>query len=273
LIPEIYVQSFRDYLVTHRNGVKEIMLSSLNLESIEKITNPVSKLAGLLLRSVADKDLSNAIVQARHDSHDFVLGVFVDLYDFCEKLPDSLDKNKCENKEYCGTLKNACEQVREAIDNREYVIANVTRPNVKDCHGVSIYFPYSVQEDEIQQTKRLLGDAETGIVNLPLVKGGRDNTRKARNGRIEELEVDFEDLSFFKDEGWGDFIQRGWSVVLARKFPKNLDLHYSAEQVARNLSAALGAGGGSASKEVRQLRKQNEDLTKELEPLVLKPGA
>ena len=51
----------------------------------------------------------------------------------------------------------------EAIDNREYVIANVTRPNVKDCHGVSIYFPYSVEEDENQQTKRLLGDAETGI--------------------------------------------------------------------------------------------------------------
>src|SRR5215470_2348683 len=45
LIPKIYVNSFRDYLVTRRNGVKEIMLSSLNLENVENITGPVSDLA------------------------------------------------------------------------------------------------------------------------------------------------------------------------------------------------------------------------------------
>ncbi len=113
------------------------------------------------------------------------------------------------------------------------------RENVKDCHGVSIYFPYSVQEDEDQQTKRLLGDNETGIVNLPLVKGGRDHTVKARNARIVELEADFEQLPFFEDDGWGAFIKQGWSLVLARRFPDKLDLHYSAEKVAQNLSAAL----------------------------------
>ena len=110
------------------------------------------------------------------------------------------------------------------------------RENVKDCHGVSIYFPYSVQEDEDQQTKRLLGDNETGIVNLTLVKGGRDHTVKARNARIVELEADFEQLPFFKDDGWGAFIKQGWSLVLARRFPDKLDLHYSAEKVAQNLS-------------------------------------
>ena len=157
----------------------------------------------------------------------------------------------------------------EAIDNRENVIANETRENVKGCHGVSIYFPYSVQEDESQQTKRLLGEGETGIVNLPLVKGGPGDARKARNGRIEELEADFKHLPFFKDDGWGDFIKQGWSVVLAREFPAKLDLHYSAEQVAQNLSAALDKTG----EEVRKLQKQNEDLTKELEQLALKRGA
>jgi hypothetical protein len=148
----------------------------------------------------------------------------------------------------------------------------VTRPNVKGCHGVSIYFPYSVEKNEIQQTQRLLGDAETGIVNLTLAKGGGDNTRKARNGRIVELESDFEKLPFFKNDGWGAFIKEGWSVVLARKFPHKLDLYYSAEQVAENLSAALGRGRGD-SEEVRQLPKRNEDLNKELEQLALKPGA
>ena len=99
LIPEIYVQSFRDYLVTSRNGVKEIMLSSLNLKTIEKITGPVSKLAGLLLRSVDDTDLSNAIVSARQQSHDFVLGLFVDIFDFCDKLREGLKENEFENKD------------------------------------------------------------------------------------------------------------------------------------------------------------------------------
>jgi len=272
LIPEIYVQSFRDYRVTQSNGVKEIMLSSLNLENLKKITDPVSKLADLLLQSIADNDLSSAIVDARKISRDFVLGLFVDLYDFCEKLHDSLDKNKCENKGYCGQLKGACEQVRKAIDNRENVIANVTRPNVKGCHGVSIYFPYSRENNAKEQTQRLLGDAETGVLNLPLTKGTRDNTLKARGGRIEELEADFKHLPFFKNDGWGAFIKKGWSVVLAREFPYKLDLHYSAEQAVQNLSAALSSGGGG-SLENRQLREQNEDLTKELERLALKPGA
>ena len=166
-----------------------------------------------------------------------------------------------QDKEYTKQLRNVCAQIRDAInipvgktnpdateipdtdDSGKYVtIANETRENVKDCHGVSIYFPYSVQEDEDQQTKRLLGDNETGIVNLPLVKGGRDHTRKARNGRIVELEADFEQLPFFKNDGWGAFIKQGWSLVLARRFPDKLDLHYSAEKVAQNLSAALGSG-------------------------------
>jgi hypothetical protein len=260
LIPKIYLQSFRDYLITYRNGVsrngaQEIMLSSLNLEKIENITGLVSELARLLLRSVADEDLGNAIVEARKSSRDFVLGLFVDLSDFCQKMSETLDKMLFQDKEYRKDLKNVLIQIRDAIkipdatDTGKYVmIANETRENVKDCHGVSIYFPYSLQEDENQQTKRLLGENETGIVNLPLVKGSRDHTTKgsrdhttkARNARILELEADFEQLPFFK--GWGAFIKQGWSLVLARRFPDKLDLHYSAEKVAKNLAAALDGG-------------------------------
>ena len=116
--------------------------------------------------------------------------------------------------------------------------------------------PFRKNED--QQTKRLLGDNETGIVNLPLVKGGRDHTVKARNARIAELEADFEQLPFFKDDGWGAFIKQGWSLVLARRFPDKLDLHYSAEKVAQNLSAAeavaSGAGATADDKELNGTR-------------------
>ena len=266
-IPKIYLQSFRDYIIGSRNGVQEIMLSSLNLENIENITGPVRELADLLVRSIADEDLSNAIVDARKSSRDFVLGLFVDLSDFCEKLSDGLDKIMFQDKEYTKQLRNVCAQIRDAINipvgktnpdateipdtddsGKCVTIANETRENVKDCHGVSIYFPYSVQEDEDQQTKRLLGDNEIGIVNLTLVKGGRDHTVKARNARIVELEADFEQLPFFEGDGWGAFIKRGWSLVLARRFPDKLDLHYSAEKVAQNLSAALAGCGGDSGR-------------------------
>jgi hypothetical protein len=276
LIPKIYLQSFRDYRINSRNGAQEIMLSSLNLEKIGNITGLVSELAGLLLRSVADEDLGNAIVEARKSSRDFVLGLFVDLSDYCEKMLKRLDKMLFQDKKYSNELENVLVQIRDAIkihdatDTGEYVmIANETRENVKDCHGVSIYFPYSLQEDENQQTKRLLGDNETGIVNLPLVKGSRDHTTKARNGRIVELEADFEQLPFFKDDGWGAFIKQGWSLVLARRFPGKLDLHYSAEKVAQNLSAALDGG----NEQIRQLQERNEELTKELKHFALKPTA
>jgi hypothetical protein len=273
LIPKIYLQSFRDYLVNSRNGVQEIMLSSLNLEEIKNITGPVNKLADLLLRSVADGDLSNAIVDARKTSRDFVLGLFVDLSDFCKKLSQKLKGKAFRDKEFSRELKNACEQIRKAINNRNNVIANETRKKVKDCHGLSIYFPYSVQKDGDQQVKRLLGENETGILNLPLVKGGLPDAHKARTGRIEELEADFQALPFFKDDGWGAFIKGGWSLLLARKFPYKLDLHYSAEQVAQNLSAALCGGVGRGREEILQLRKQKEVWSKELETVTLKPGA
>jgi hypothetical protein len=269
LIPKIYLQSFRDYLVTPRNGVQEIMLSSLDLEEIKNITGPVSKLADLLLLSVVNGDLSNAIVDARKISRDFVLGLFVDLSDFCKKLSQKLKGKAFQDKEFSNELKNTCEQIRRAINNRNNVIANETRKKVKDCHGLSIYFPYSVQKDENQQTKRLLGENETGILNLPLVKGGLPDGRKARNGRITELEADFRQLPFFENDGWGAFIKQGWSAVLAREYPYKLDLHYSAEQVAQNLSVALR----EARTEVRQLWKQHKGKPKQLERLALKRGA
>jgi len=236
LIPQLYLESFRDYLVTSRNGMKEIMLSSLNLEELKTITDPVKNLGGSLLRSVADKDVCKAVLLARQRSRDFVLGLFVDLYDFCKNLPKSFEENGCQDKDHSKELTAACAHIRKAIDDKKCIIANETRQTAKDCHGLSIYFPYSVEKDEKEQTKRLLGENETGILNLPLVKGGRDNQAKARNGRIEELEADFNRLRFFQeDDGWGSFIKEGWSLILARTFPRKLDLHYSAQQCARNL--------------------------------------
>ena len=121
----------------------------LNLEKIENITGLVERqLARLLLRSVADEDLGNAIVDARKSSCDFVLGLFVDLSDFCEKMSETLDKMLFPDKEYRKDLKNVLVQIRDAdckflmrlIRSRPSLvtIANETRENVK----IVTAFPY-----------------------------------------------------------------------------------------------------------------------------------
>ena len=229
-IPEVYKKAYQDYFVTPDTGVSGITLSSLNLGKIDVITSPLQRLAKALLSSISDSDLSEAIVSARRISRDFVLGLFVDLYDFCDKL-----KGLVEAKKTSGELTSACKEICKAIDERTCVIDNQTGGHEEDCHGLSIYFPYSVQKDENEQTRRLFGEAETGIVNLLSVKGGTNDARKARGARIEELEKDFKDLVHFRRTGWVTFIEYGWSVLLAQKFPDKLDLHYSGQQCALNL--------------------------------------
>lgn len=230
-IPDLYKKAYQDYFVTPETGVSGITLSSLNLGEIKVITEPLRRLAEALLSSISDRYLSEAIVSARRISRDFVLGLFVDLYDFCDKLAKEL----VAAKKTGGELKRVCREICDAIGKPTCVIDNQTGGNEKGCHGLSIYFPYSVQENEDGQTRRLFGAAETGIVNLPSVKGGTNDARKARIARIEELEKDFKKLDCFRETGWVTFIEHGWSVLLSQKFPDKLDLHYSAEQCALNL--------------------------------------
>ncbi len=46
--PEVYNDTFQDYLITPGNGMKQITLSSLNLAKVNKITVPLTALADAL---------------------------------------------------------------------------------------------------------------------------------------------------------------------------------------------------------------------------------
>jgi hypothetical protein len=215
--------------------MKGVTLSSLSLERIDTITNPLRRLAQTLQSSIFNPDLADAIILARRHSRDFVLGLFVDLSDFCDKLASGLMDKPLVDKNTKDALAYACKEVRDAIGEGRCVIGNQTGVKATDCHGISIYFPFSKAPNEERQSQALLGTNQTGIVNVPLVKGGTNLLRKARSVRIEELESDFRHLQVFQATGWGDFIAHGWSFVLAQQFPGSLDLHYSAQQCARNL--------------------------------------
>jgi hypothetical protein len=267
-VPELYKEYFQDYLITSGNGMKQTTLSSLYLDKVNTITIPLTALARALRNSTSDSKLVDAIIAARNGSRDFVLGIFVDLSDFCEKLEKGLQAGSLTKTPAGGALADACKKVRDAIHNNvgsdACVIANQTGLNEHgggdgNIHGISVYFPYSAQEDETAQSVRLLGEDQTGVVSIPLVKGGvgsnqnkgglrtnqnkgglRTNQNKnvvseARIQRIQELESDFANLSsLFQETGWRDFTKE-WSLILADRFPDKLDLHYSAQQSLKNL--------------------------------------
>jgi hypothetical protein len=224
MIPKLYQQSFQNYIATPANGMREITLSSLDLRKIGKITSPLKKLSAALLGSISDKYIRDAILAARKKSQGFVFGIFVDLFDYCTQLKEELVARSITN----DAITSACREIRDAIKlgGSSCLIANETSGKKEDqCHGLSIYFPYRVDDptDEVEEL---------------LAKGGTRRPLKERSARIEELEADFELLDRFKQTEWLQFIKEGWSLILAEQVPPlELDKHYSGEQCTANLFA------------------------------------
>ena len=129
----------------------------------------------------------------------------------------------------------------EAIQEQDggCVIRNATDERGKDCHGLSIYFPYRKGDatDAFQVLQALGPDDDRPVKggNRPLKGGNRP--LKERDARIAELEEDFDQLTGFKQTNWMKFIKEGWSRILTAEEPEDLDLRYSGQQVAKNLAA------------------------------------
>jgi len=226
-VPKAYQEAFQDYIATPANGLRGITLSTLNLDAAETITTPLKQLASSLLQASFDANLGQKLLDARRASHDFEFGLFVDLFDFCEQL----DRTGHGNND----LYLACENVREAIDgkNNECVIENqASGTNSVRCHGLSVYFPY--QTADPVENEVLLRTTGT--------KNGTDHPIKDRIQRITELEQDYSVLQTSGQADWLRFIKLGWSLILTKEIPGQLDVHYSAQQCAQNL---LPAADGS----------------------------
>jgi cysteine peptidase C11 family protein len=243
-IGELYLSAYRDYIAAPGSGVRAMTLSSLNLSQVKRVTDPLRSVADGLL-AVTDpktnmsdklrKEMFKAILDARRDSRSFVFGLFVDLFNFCEQLNEKLGS-------MAPDLSLACSKIREEITEKDdgFVIKNAKGAGKggKDCHGLSIYFPYRDDDDtDAFQILQALGPDDRPVKggNRP-AKGG-NRPAKERTARIEELETDFDQLSEFKDTNWMQFIKQGWSRILTAEEPENLDLRYSGQQVAKNLAA------------------------------------
>jgi hypothetical protein len=169
LISQLYKQAYDDYLAPP--GMGEITLSSLRLNRIDTIAEPLSRLTGLLLSSVSDKDLRTAIIEARRAARDFPPGLFVDLFDFCHQLGSS-DMTDCE-------LRSACKDICDAIGVRgesACIIDNQAGEKSR-CHGLSIYFPYLKDEAEYEELHRANVESPTESVEVARALKSRSNKR------------------------------------------------------------------------------------------------
>jgi len=227
LVPNAYQEAFQDYIATPANGLRGITLSTLNLDAAGTITTPLKQLASALLQASSDVNLGKKVLDARRASHDFEFGLFVDLFDFCEQL----DRTGHGNNDFYI----ACKNMREAIDgkNSGCIIENqASGISSVRCHGISVYFPY--------QTADPVEDAV--LLRTTGTKNGTDHPIKDRIQRISELEEDYSVLQTSGQADWLRFIKLGWSLILTKEVPEQLDVHYSAQQCARNLlPAADGA--------------------------------
>jgi hypothetical protein len=239
IIPGLYEQAFRDYIATPETGVKGITLASLNLRDVPAITSPLKKLANALVIASYDKSVRKKILAARQETKGFVFGLLADLGDFCERLQSKLIFEGSEAED----LRSASAEIQKVLkarDDEAFVLEN--KVDEDRCHGLSIYFPYR-GDDETDQVEEGL---TKGGTRQPL-KGGTRQPLKERTQRIRDLEADFEKLYQFRQTGWNEFIKRGWSFILANEMPFELDLHYSAEQVAQNL-LVCGQGWSMSAK-------------------------
>lgn len=233
---ETYVANYQDYVFGPNTDISQVTLASLDLQKFQTVQDAIKDLAQELLTVTAYPELRRMIFQARKASHGFVGGLFVDLYDFCQQLavqPKQTEAGKliAASERVISTLsvgkKDDCVVVNDVLDPRQ-------------CHGLSLYFPYLSDDDLIIPPQSQAGgpDLSKGDPRL-LDKGDPRMLDKVRQQRITETEQFYPELEFARQTGWYRFIQDGWSHILVELLkPEELDVRYSAQQCAVNLLAA-----------------------------------
>src|SRR5215813_11735603 len=135
---EGYLRNYQDYVFGAGTGTSKITLSTLNLKNLDSITSPIEDLAKALLSAISRNSgaMGRLILKARKKAHGFVAGLFVDIFDVCDKLIKGLRTMKITDHK----LRSACERVLSAFapkNSSPCILANATL-NHSQCNGLSI---------------------------------------------------------------------------------------------------------------------------------------
>lgn len=234
-----YVGAYQDYIYGAVTGMPPVTLTALNLDYWKPLRDAICSLACALLSARSEPGLPSVLLEARQHTRSFVTGLYVDLYDFCSRLITLL--GVVQEAGWMSPIAAACREVMSAISRNGLVQQNSSED--ARCHGVSLYFPYS-------------SDEENSIISAPLVKGGPltggskgldgvfNSTASnlllcARHDLICETEGYYAKLQLAQDTDWYRFIVEVWTSVLISAAPNALDMIYSAQQSVINTAGLL----------------------------------
>lgn len=121
-------------------------LSAVDCKNVEQLKKLLDTLSLILFSAVQSPEVATAMKLLRMSSPSFCLvPMYTDLYSVLEKLEGWMAKSRYP-KEFGFLVQGAKRLVRNMI------IANATGENMKDAHGVSIYFPLSHVDSSYSKT-------------------------------------------------------------------------------------------------------------------------
>lgn len=182
-IPERYIAAYEDYLLTKASQTQSISLSSLALKNVGAMTKLLERLASAFLQADRSEAKRRLIMNARANSKDFVLGLYVDLYDFCKQLSSALFLKRIDEP-----LRLVCEEIRDAIESfheNALIVANKSSEDQRS-HGISIYLPYLFIEAD-DTTNGALAKGETNF------RSGMDLRERSGTGAFNQTRSQFQE--------------------------------------------------------------------------------
>jgi len=144
-IAQHFVSSFNE---AYGKITQDYTQSALSLATIGTVEQNVHQLAKLLiegLKKQKNRSVKEAIRLSRHKNActSFDEPSYIDLYHFCSNLKNNLSRCELTTHEetelFKTTLGKLLDDTKTSINNS--IISCVTGKNLKNAHGISIYFP------------------------------------------------------------------------------------------------------------------------------------
>ncbi len=139
-----------EYVNCYQASEDPVTLSACRLEKMDDLAGGLDELGRALTDLMKDETLRRAVSKARRETQMFLFREYVDLFDFCERLLETLKEDRFQTLSNNGAATRAAEEIMDVIGRNagkasDFVLHCGSTSGegglLKKAHGVSIYFP------------------------------------------------------------------------------------------------------------------------------------
>lgn len=139
-----------EYISCYQASEDPVTLSACRLEKIDDLGGGLDELGRALTDLMKNETLRRAVSKARRETQMFLFREYVDLFDFCERLLETLKEERFQALPNDGAATRAAEEIMDVIGRNggkasDFVLHCGSTSGeggiLKRAHGVSIYFP------------------------------------------------------------------------------------------------------------------------------------